>query len=256
MSAEDTIRRIRSFSEKRGLPLNTLLVADLRTGAVPHSRIPTGPVALAILLSCYKTFCGSKALGAISDQSAKPIQGLRNAGFLFASNGGPNYTVTENDVSGRRILGFEAPVNRKVAGLTLSARQRKQFLAGRRDPYTGMTRDLEIDHRQPVEASARVSQEYPDLTPALAATGEADLYYQPLAKSSNIAKRGACHGCLKGEEIRVPTVGEEIENITGQRFKRRFEDNHAHNAKTGAPACAGCFFFDFRLRTGQDFRNR
>lgn len=256
MSVPDTITRIRAFSAAREMPLNVFLIRDLITGAVPHTVIPTSPVSLAILLSCYKMFCPSKALSAISEQSAKPIQILRNSGFLFDSDGGPNRLVRVAGVRGRRISGFRADEGRRVAGMTLTAKQRSAFVDGKRDPYNGMSRDMEIDHRQPVEASARLGQDYPDISPETIASGEADLHYQALTKSSNLAKRGACHNCLQGEEIRVPLVGEEIEQATGQRYKRRFEDNLAHNEATGAPGCAGCYFYNIALRMGQDFRKR
>lgn len=256
MSVAATIKRIQAFSNRRDIPLNAFLIKDLRAGAVPHQVIPTATVSLSILLLCYKVFCSSKALGAVSDQSAKPVQALRNAGFVFESNGGPNRVIRENGVPGRRISGFEAQDNRRVAGLTLSKRDRDAFLAGKRDPWNGMRRDMEIDHRQPVEASVRAGEDYPELTAGMIEDGDDDLYYQALTKSSNLAKRGACQGCLNGEEIRVPAVGLEIERLSGQRYKRRFEDNLDHNAETGAPACAGCFYFNFSLRMDQDFFNR
>lgn len=258
MPVEETIERVRRFSVEKEIPLNPHLIADLRSGLVPEDCVPTGPVALSIILSCYKVFCSSKALGAISDQSAKPIQILRNAGFVFDTDGGPNFVVRVDGVPGRRVSGFEAQPDRRAAALNLTRTERLAYIAGRRDPLTGMTQDMEIDHRQPVEASARLGEDYPDLTQALIDAGEADLYYQPLSKSTNIAKRGACHHCRNGEEIRVPETGLLIELATGQRYKRFFEDNLDHNRETGAPGCAGCFFFDCRLRMGmsQVFRNR
>ena len=222
--------------------LKDLIASDEILSKIPSKYLPgsRAQTEAGILYSCWKKEALSTDLSRISGQQAKMVQILRKKGFIFYKSGNTNWTKGSASGLCREIVGWKKPeIDLPKSYCTLSKKEKADFLRDKRDPFTNSKINLQIDHREPVEASLRYGKQPAVLTRELISSGEADKYFQVIENSTNAIKREACIKCLAGENIPIPQIAINLKNSS---FKRRW--NFLNDCyKT----CEGCFWFDYTI---------
>ena len=194
-------------------------------------NLPTASKELAIINLAYHRQCPNKKLAEVSDQQSKPIQRLRELGFIFkeslASNG-PRYTQNGT----RMIVGFKA---KKLYSSLKKCSKFNDFKNSHHDPITSQKHSLELDHRTPNIACNKLKIAPKQLTNELIETGQADDYFQFLSRSTNCIKREACKKCIVGQTIPLPDV------ICKEIYKQHW-DEMCEKTKS----CIGCFHHNYK----------
>jgi len=169
-----------------------------------------------------------------SEQAGGIARDLRNRGFIFVrDDDNPNLYAEKKGVDTiRKIVGFRETFSRKGR---FDKKARIKFLKGKKDPFTGETKNLVIDHRTPQHAAERCKEHHADLTMIMIEKGEADEFFQAMSETSNQRKRHVCELCLTGGEIILPPAYEYISNGA---YKKDFKD--------GGVGCRGCFWHNYK----------
>lgn len=235
------LKRLRDVLAEFGQTWNSALL-DPDILLHPDDKIPTARTELAVLATCWRRNCPKAEYSKIAPQTASQCRNLRNRfGVVFVGTGRA-YVEQDDDLGQtRRIQGFQTDVTAEDANLIrLNARQKSRFLAGQRDPMTGSSSTLEIDHRTPVAAARKAGVAPDTLSPADLEDGSAHERFQALNKTTNARKREVCRKCLEGEEIEIPPVA-AMDRPAGH-WRTRFEDPRAKDLPPEAPPCLGCFW--------------
>lgn len=237
----ERLRRLRDVLAEFGQTWNhSLLDPDILLH--PEDKFPTAPTELAVLATCWRRNCPKAEYRKIAPQTASQCRTLRNRfGVVFVGTQRA-YTEQHDDLGAtRRIQGFQTDGTAEDANLIrLNPRQKSRFLAGQKDPMTGSSSTLEIDHRTPVSAARKAGLAPDTLSPADLEDGSAHERFQALNKTTNTRKREVCRKCLEGEEIEIPPVA--AMGRPADHWRTRFEDPRARDLPPQASPCLGCFW--------------
>ena len=239
-----TIEILKTHCQENAIFCNTLLIKELEDKKIPLEAIPTAKSFLYCLMLTYKRFSSLEELQLASRQSASQISALRKLGYVFEKSNphSGNYTTAENGIVGRRIIFFDRDMVFSDRGnILLTKTERFEFLKGKEDFVTGQSRELEIDHRQPREASTKLGYNYPHLDSSTLHTSED--YYQVLTRETNLKKKSSCQQCMSGKPIPILPLGKLLQK-EGYLYKTYFEDHIKENIKNNRPPCFGCFWYN------------
>ena len=200
--------------------------------AIPSECIPTASVESAILAATWKRKAPVKELSKISAQQAKPLQMLRDRGFISLKNDSSTRYYTNPNF--RMFVGWRRPGIEPHQSIQISAKSRSFLKKYRRDPVTGTRVALEIDHRTPIIACKKLNK-----APATLNDNDVinrpeyfDKHFQMIERSRNANKREICKWCVQGEEIFLPEVDR------GRGFKERWD-----NLNETTNSCIGCYYY-------------
>jgi hypothetical protein len=208
----------------------------------PDALMPTAPTTLAVLASCWRRNVPLADLARIGSQPAAQCRDLRDKHHVVFAGSGRDY-VERHPTLGRtrRIQGFASGrILEERDLIRLSPKDRQAFLKGKRDPLTGSTSNLEIDHRTPAAAARKVGRAPDTLSKADLEDGSAEELFQALNKTTNARKREVCTKCLDGGEIEIPPVA--AAGKPEGHWRRTFADPRAAHLPPEAPPCLGCFW--------------
>lgn len=253
MKKHTSVEKLKEYCVNKSIKVNPFLIEDIENNTIEVSVIPTSKVSLGILMAAYKTWVSTEDLKAISNQSAKPCQMLRDLGFQFQKDKKQNnelsthYLCYQDGVEGRKIIDYYKNHSADQGKIKLSAKEKKVFLLKEVDYLTGRKDKLQIDHRCPTQAIIKAGIRYPDLNTELVSKGLDKKYYQGLTSNSNTQKKSVCQNCLNGHDIKLPPVGETLVKA-GYVYKKNFEDHLVENQKNQEEyqqlPCFGCFYFN------------
>ncbi len=213
--------------------INTLVFTD---ECLSYKYFPKQMNHVKVFIANYKRKVPLKSMGLAAPQYSKPLEKLRkNHGCVYERTGGKgDWTIKENGLTKRHLIGLDPTFKTLYDDkgyLQCNRKKLEEYEKEKECPISGKSKDIERDHRIPLEACRELGIMPATITNESIDDGTIENHFQWLSRENNLVKREACSGCLRGKKIKVLPMAQKKQK-EGKFISKWCED------------CTECYWYD------------